>query len=184
MPLPLTVSCFSKIQIGFTFLVPAHPGSPRQRAVKWVCVCVCVVIVIVLYIVTACSFVIRKYLPHHNGSGWWQWLFGAVCTSASVDHLKSLFANKGSDCWWSLPVKELLPDDVISQVISLPKTVLSSDSVAVFKSRLKTFLLASGFLFFFCSLTRCLAPAPLKFRPYGAIQICLLLLLLLLLLVI
>ena len=40
MPLPLTVSCFSKIQIGFTFLVPAHPGSPRQRAVKWVCVCV------------------------------------------------------------------------------------------------------------------------------------------------
>ena len=41
MPLPLTVSCFSKIQIGFTFVVPAHPGSPGQRAVKWVCVCVC-----------------------------------------------------------------------------------------------------------------------------------------------
>jgi len=35
MPLPLTVSCFSKIQIGFTFLVPAHPGSPGKRAVKW-----------------------------------------------------------------------------------------------------------------------------------------------------
>ena len=43
MPLPLTVSCFSKIQIGFTFLVPAHLGSPGQRAVKRVCVCVCVV---------------------------------------------------------------------------------------------------------------------------------------------
>ena len=28
MPLPLAVFCFSKIQIGFTFLVPAHPGSP------------------------------------------------------------------------------------------------------------------------------------------------------------
>ena len=27
MPLPLTVSCFSKIQIDFTFLVPAHPGT-------------------------------------------------------------------------------------------------------------------------------------------------------------
>jgi len=40
MPLPLTVSCFSKIQIGSTFLLPAHPGSPGQRAVKWVCVCV------------------------------------------------------------------------------------------------------------------------------------------------
>ena len=41
MPLPVTVSSFSKIQIGFTFLVPAHPGSPRKRAVKRVCVCVC-----------------------------------------------------------------------------------------------------------------------------------------------
>ena len=63
MPLPLTVSCFSKIQIGFTFLVPAatnsyvpvavvrptsyysmseqlpaHPGSSGQRAIKRVCV--------------------------------------------------------------------------------------------------------------------------------------------------
>ena len=38
MPLPLTVSCFSKIQIGFTFLVPAHLSSPGERAVKWVCV--------------------------------------------------------------------------------------------------------------------------------------------------
>ena len=40
MPLPLTVSCFSKIQIGITFLVPAHLGSPGHRAVKRVCVCV------------------------------------------------------------------------------------------------------------------------------------------------
>ena len=57
MPLPLTVSCFSKIQIGFTFLVPAHPGSPVKRAVKWVCVCVCV------------------YLPSHRAplqSDWYQ----------------------------------------------------------------------------------------------------------------
>ena len=39
MPLSLTVSSFIKIQIGFTFLVPAHPGSPGQRAVKrvWMC---------------------------------------------------------------------------------------------------------------------------------------------------
>jgi len=29
----------SKIQIGFTFLVPAHLGSPGQRVVKRVCVC-------------------------------------------------------------------------------------------------------------------------------------------------
>jgi len=40
MPVALTVSCFSKIQIGFTFLVPAHPGSPAHRAVNRACVCV------------------------------------------------------------------------------------------------------------------------------------------------
>ena len=39
MPLPLTVSCFSKIQIGFTSLVPAHPGSPGKKgSLNW-CVC-------------------------------------------------------------------------------------------------------------------------------------------------
>ena len=42
MPLPLTVSCFSKIQIGFTSLVLAYPGSPGKRAVKWVCARACV----------------------------------------------------------------------------------------------------------------------------------------------
>ena len=45
MPRPLTVSCFSKIQIGFTFLVPAHSGSPRKRAVKRARACVCVTVV-------------------------------------------------------------------------------------------------------------------------------------------
>ena len=46
MPLLLTVSCFSKIQTGFTFLVPADLGSPGKRAVKHrVCVCVCVPVV-------------------------------------------------------------------------------------------------------------------------------------------
>jgi len=38
MPFPLTISCFSKIQIGFTFLVPTHLGSPEKMAVKRVCV--------------------------------------------------------------------------------------------------------------------------------------------------
>ena len=38
MPLSLTLSCFSIIQFGFTFLVPAQQGSPGQRAVKWACV--------------------------------------------------------------------------------------------------------------------------------------------------
>jgi len=40
MPLSLAASCFSKIQIGFAFLVPAHPDSPEQRAVKRARACV------------------------------------------------------------------------------------------------------------------------------------------------
>jgi len=40
MPLLLTVSCFGKIQIGFTFLVLAHLGSPGKRAITRVCMCV------------------------------------------------------------------------------------------------------------------------------------------------
>ena len=67
MPTPLTVSCFSKIQIGFTFLVPAHLGSFGQRAVKHVCVCarvracvracvrVCVCVLVVLVFTPAMS---------------------------------------------------------------------------------------------------------------------------------
>ena len=60
MPLPHTVSCFSKIQIGFTFVVPAHPGSPRQRAV-FVCVCVCVCVC-----VRAC---VRACVSYLSGTG-------------------------------------------------------------------------------------------------------------------
>jgi len=48
MPLPLTVSCFSEIQIGFTILVPAYPGSPEKGSLNArVCVCVC-----------ACKFIV------------------------------------------------------------------------------------------------------------------------------
>jgi len=39
MPLPLTVSCFIKIQIGFTFLVTTHLGSPGKGPLNR-CVCV------------------------------------------------------------------------------------------------------------------------------------------------
>jgi len=39
MPLPLTVSCFSKIQIGFTFLVLAHRAIPEKGPLNG-CVCV------------------------------------------------------------------------------------------------------------------------------------------------
>ena len=65
MPLPLTVSRLSKIQIGFTFLVPAHLGSPGQRAVKLVCVCVCVTsnVQSTAYPLMA---VLRSFIQHHN----------------------------------------------------------------------------------------------------------------------
>ena len=42
MPLPHTVSCFIIIQIGFTYLVPAYPGSPGKGPLNG-CVCVCIV---------------------------------------------------------------------------------------------------------------------------------------------
>jgi len=50
MPLPLSGSCFSKIQIGFTFLVPAHLGSPGKGAVKQACVCVFAVVFVLNWV--------------------------------------------------------------------------------------------------------------------------------------
>jgi len=61
MPLPLTVFCFSKIQIGFAFLVPAHLGSPGKRAVKRVCVCT--------YVLTIIIYKDRNYFPKSIGKG-------------------------------------------------------------------------------------------------------------------
>ena len=69
MPLPLTVSCFSKIQIGFTFLVLAHLGSPGQRAIKRVCECVYVFIYasqsfVSIVIITVLCVVCRLIFRH------------------------------------------------------------------------------------------------------------------------
>jgi len=58
IPLPLTVSCFSKIQIGFTFLVLAHPVSPRQTAVKRVCVLLALIIIIIIVVVVVAIVVV------------------------------------------------------------------------------------------------------------------------------
>ena len=80
MPLPLTVSCSSKIQIGFTFLVPAHPGSPGKRAVKRVCVfinstevvvslkCFCTDVTLMIMIVMGrCSVMLTEILNKQGG---------------------------------------------------------------------------------------------------------------------
>jgi len=66
MPLSLTVSCFNKVQIGFTFLVLAHPGSPGKMAIKRVCacafVCVCVCVrVCVCVCVCVCLIVYNQF---------------------------------------------------------------------------------------------------------------------------
>ena len=61
MPLPLTVTCFSKIQIGFTFVVPAHLDSPRQRVVKRLCVCVCLLAICSMFV---CSVTILLLCFH------------------------------------------------------------------------------------------------------------------------
>jgi len=62
MPLLLTVSCFSKIQIGFTFLVPAHPGSP-------VCVCVCLSWKGVTMHSVVCGLLLPMFLGHYLFAG-------------------------------------------------------------------------------------------------------------------
>ena len=66
MPLPLTVCCFSKIPIDFTFLVPAHPGSLGQRAVKWRCVCVLAFLALsILFCLSLCIL-----FCHELSGGW------------------------------------------------------------------------------------------------------------------
>ena len=92
MPLPLTVSCFSKIQIGFTFLVLAHPGGPGKGLLN---VCVCVVATVLV----AYTFnVIRGLIQDRDGavdgsahsdgeavavseaeSAWYTWQLGSHC---------------------------------------------------------------------------------------------------------
>ena len=101
MPLPLTVSCFSKIQIGFTFLVPAYPGSPGQRAVKRVCVCVCVcdcrVFCILPYfshISAKCAY--RIFFPHELAFSTAVLIFLVFLLPISIRfrHLDHLIANR------------------------------------------------------------------------------------------
>jgi len=77
MPLPLTVSCFSKIQIGFTFLVLAHPGSPGQRAVKRVCSMsyTCLLpscLILAMYLRTDDPVFLRNQLVSTRYEVWWR----------------------------------------------------------------------------------------------------------------
>jgi len=61
MPLPLTVSCFSKIQTGFTFLVPAHPDCPRKRPLNGCVLCSNCLIKLFFFIVVLGQFLVHYY---------------------------------------------------------------------------------------------------------------------------
>jgi len=90
MLLPLTVYCFSKIKIGFTFLVPAHLGSPGKRAVKRVCVC---------------SWTVWSLLPFHQRLN--SFLFGphSLILSSVTFHLFPAFNGSWSDRIFSTTLK-------------------------------------------------------------------------------
>jgi len=54
VPLPLTVSCFSKIRIGFTVLVLAHRVVSEKGPLNVLNVCVCVSVCVCLYALADC----------------------------------------------------------------------------------------------------------------------------------
>ena len=102
MLLPLTVSCLSKIQIGFNFLVPADLGSPGNKGPLNGCVCVQWVVVSsnfhfaylylhiwerVVWILSSCWFILsacRLTQEFVDGTLWNVGMIGSVTTAASV----------------------------------------------------------------------------------------------------
>jgi len=82
IPLPLTVSCFSKIQIGFTFLVPGRPGL---RAVKQVCVC--------LYFMLITTTVV------HSGFSWKPSGFPRSCAYRRTLHVRRTKTSPPTFCY-------------------------------------------------------------------------------------
>ena len=70
-PADATVSCFSKIKTGFTFLVLTHLGSHGQRAVKRMCVCLCVCV---------------WYCPGVHRRSWRSVEVGAELSASQVPH--------------------------------------------------------------------------------------------------
>jgi len=120
MSLPLTVSCFSKVQIGFTFLVLPHLGSPGQRAVKRTCVCVCVCV----WARARCAQYIRQVDEHPTYSPVRRWLACAcvcmcmcvcvcvcVCVISSSSGCQQAAASDEVDC--------SISSDVVSSQVQL-----------------------------------------------------------------
>ena len=93
MPLPLTVSCFSKIQISFTFLVLADLGSPGQRAVKRMYVCKLLWLLIHLFNgLFARTTWVSQYQKDKNQSGfkWEKRWWGLEMQWHQLDHMQTV----------------------------------------------------------------------------------------------
>ena len=124
MPLPLNVSCFSKIQIGFIFLVPAYPGSPGQRAVKtgvYVCACIatqwllagsslslltCLAACLVVCVISYAVFVRAVTYPIHTTFIYQikiDILQAILCKYALLLHVLLLFYMV--HIWWNVHIK-------------------------------------------------------------------------------
>jgi len=89
MPLPLTVSGFSKIQIGFTFLVPAELGSPGKGPLNG-CVCACFVTYTVkLHSMTKGTSPITIQTKSQNNSRLQRQEINTICKSVLSDQLQT-----------------------------------------------------------------------------------------------
>ena len=102
MPMPLTVSCSSKIQIGFTFLVPAYPGCPGKEAVKWLCGYLCAISY------SRFSFILPLEICDPDFGYFLVTLLTLSLLSFTWQELSLAdehFSACGLDVWGSLPVK-------------------------------------------------------------------------------
>jgi len=109
MPLPLTLSCFSIIQISFTFLVQAHLGSPDKGPLNGCTSCTFVLHVCAQYpraankslIVTIRKYAVNRFYPPDALLVWVLAMALCLCLSQVSVLLKQL--NK-SGCFlaWEL----------------------------------------------------------------------------------
>jgi len=100
--LSLTVSCFSEIQIGFTFLVPAHPGSPGKRAVKRLCV-----VILHLEIDNIHIFLLFRATDNSILVSDFSWMFVTVCFNCWFVWAAMLGLQQPRGCWHKLVTRSL-----------------------------------------------------------------------------
>ena len=140
MPLPLTFSCFSKIQIGFTFLVLAHPGSPGKRAVKRVCMCVCVAVIYYILKLRTTYFTKYVYLLHSHEMWSVSCTFQIVDPSPAVESCSSEVTPSGTD-HESVSSDHTKTDSLVVVSVTPERTSPSDDSSNAKGSSLCCYLL-------------------------------------------